>query len=99
MSVPYSRRSEYQHVLTMCDEMTRAQFPDQPLVHRGLEREVELLEGPDAREVGDLQCHPHALALLGIHLTPHNPIEELQAGPLLFGRLGELSRQRIRQLC
>src|SRR5260370_37054157 len=28
MSLPSSRRSDYHHVLTMCDEMTRAQFSD-----------------------------------------------------------------------
>ena len=39
--------------------------------------------------MGDLHPHPDPLALLGVHLTPQDLIEELQVGPLLLGRLGQ----------
>jgi len=32
MGLPHSRRSEYQHILTMSDEVPCRQFPNQPLV-------------------------------------------------------------------
>ena len=47
----------------------RGQLPDQTLVHRRLQREIEPLEGPHAGEMGDLQPHPDPLALLGIDLA------------------------------
>ena len=82
----------------MCDEISRGQLPDQPLVRRGWKGEVKPLDGPDTREVGDLQPHPDPFALLGVHLAPQDLIEELQGGPLLLGRLGSHRPERVPQV-
>ena len=72
----------------MRNEVSRGQLSNQPLVRRGLKPEIKPLDGPDTREVRSLQPHLGPLALLGVHLTPQDLIEELQVGPFLLGRLG-----------
>ena len=49
-----------------------------------VEMRSQTLDGPDTREVGDLQPHPDPLALLGVHLAPQDLVEELQVSPLLL---------------
>src|SRR5262245_15135021 len=98
MRLSYSRRSEYQHILTMGDEIAGLYLPYQPLIRRGLKREINPLDGPDTREVGDLHSHPDPLTLLGVHLAPQDRIEELQVSPLRLGRLGQSRGQGLTQV-
>lgn len=55
----------------------------------GLELEVEVVEGLDGGEVGDLDAHGHALLLLGLGLLGEELVQEVEVSGLGPRRSGE----------
>jgi len=82
-------RPEQQHVFCLRDEVARGELAYEPRIERGLELEVELLEGLHDGEVGDLDPHRQAALLLGIELFAQDSVEEVEIGRLLACSVGE----------
>ena len=59
MRFSYARWAQQQDVLPVPDEAQRGQLSYLPLVDAGLEGEVELLQGLQEREMGQLGLHRH----------------------------------------
>jgi hypothetical protein len=82
VSLADAGRTEEQHVLGACDEAPGGELAHELLVDGGLELEVELLEGLDGGEVGDLDAHGDALLLLRVGLLGEELVEEVEVGRL-----------------
>src|ERR1700759_557306 len=89
MRLTDARWSEDQHILRLRDETSGGELADKLCVDRGLELEVELLEGLDRGEMGDLDAHLNALASLGLKLIGQHLVDEIEVRRLGARRLGE----------
>ncbi len=82
-------RAEEQDVLAPAMKRPVASSRTSFAVDGRLELEVELLERLHRREVGDLDAHGDALALLGVDLLAQQLVEEVEVGRLGARGLGQ----------
>jgi hypothetical protein len=98
VSFSHARRAEQQNRLAMRQKIPRGELPDQTLVHRGLQRELELIEGLQTREMGDLKPHSDPLVLLRVDLALQGSVQKLEVRPIPLGGLREHRRQRLSKM-
>ena len=77
VSLPDAGRAKEQHILRLCHVAPGGELSHQLCVDGGLRFEIEVLERLHGGEMGNLNSHGHALALLGVHLRPQDDVEEV----------------------
>ena len=87
--------SEHQDVVGLRDEVAGGELAHELAVDRGLELEVELLDGLDDRKVRDLDPHGDASLVLGVELLAQHTVEEVEVGRLAARGFG---KERIESL-
>jgi hypothetical protein len=89
MRLTHAWGAEDEHVFAERNEAARGELAHEPMIDRRLKPEIEVLERLHAREVGDLDTHRDAFALLGVDLLAQHAIEEVQIRRLSPGGIGE----------
>lgn len=85
VGLPDARRAQEDDVLAVRDEPALGQFLDPLLVDRGLEGEVEALEGLDVGELVKRGPDSDVLLLLGGHLLGEDLVQEVGVGDVVLG--------------
>jgi hypothetical protein len=79
-------------------EAPGGQLPDQALIDRGLEFEIEIVERLDRRKVRDLEAHGDPRPLLGVDLLAQHAVKKVEIGGLGAGRVIEDGIQAVRHI-
>ena len=95
MGLAHPRGSEQQQRIAVADPARARQLPDLLRVERGLRIEVEALEGPHERELGDGAGHLDAPLVLPRHLGLAQERQALAQRELRSGRLIEQPVQAV----
>ena len=87
MGLADARRAQEQDVLAVGDEAQGGQLADLALADGGLKGKVELVQGLDEREVGQLGLHGDIPLVAGRDFGLQQVIQEVEVGPVVLGRL------------
>ena len=85
VSLPDARRAQEDDVLAISDKPALRELLDPLLVDRGLEGEVEALQGLDIGELGERRSDSDVLLLLGGHLLGEDLVQEVGIRDVVLG--------------
>jgi hypothetical protein len=99
-------RAKDQDVFGWGEKASRRQLADEPLIDRGLEFELEVIERFHSRKMGNLQSHRHAGPLLRVDFLAQDTVEEIEIGRLGPGGIiehgietvGDIPESELREL-
>ena len=93
MALAHARRSQEDEVLFALDERAARELPHLFAADRGLETEVEVLQGAHKREGGGLHDHLRGPRVGGFGFASKDPLQELGVAlVVLSGLLGQKRR-------
>src|SRR5438874_13726246 len=76
MGFPYPGRSQEDHIVVGFDKRQFCQFPDEPLIERGLKREIELFQCFACGQFGRLEAFLPGSELAGCYLHREHTSQE-----------------------